>query len=599
MKSLIRQHKAVIGSVLAAVLTFLLAFLHPLSRVDHLLTDSLYQRPSSPDHTIRILAIDERTIAKYGEIFDWTREIPARLVEILNKDKDKAPAVLAFDVMYTSKRSEAADEAFAAACRKAGNVVTAVNLVYRTKLTRQNGALHVDDEHVSQVEFPYDGLKEASAYGFANTYLDDDQVVRFARLRAEYEGEEIESFPAAIYRKYAGDKGMEVQFPKTDSRQLFSFSYTGKGGTYEVVSLCDVLDQKIDPSVFAGAIVLVGAYAPGMQDHYNAAISHGSQMYGVEIQANILEAMMEGKTQLPANNLLYSLLAALAVLAYCILLLRMKIVPAAIVGVLMIGVDLLLGIFLYRQGIVMRLLEPVVLIVLVYAVRLVGGYLGELLKKRKILRAFKKYVAPQVVDEVSAKGDFQIELGGQRRHIAVLFVDIRGFTPMSEGLEPDKVVEILNEYLALTTAAIFKNGGTLDKFIGDATMAVFNAPFDLDDYVYHAVCTARDIAAGSQELEERLMKRFGKSVSFGIGVNCGEAVVGNIGCEVRMDYTAIGDTVNTAARLESNAKRGQILISDAVYQCVKDRVRVMDIGVIPLKGKSDEIFVYQVDEVME
>lgn len=208
-----------------------------------------------------------------------------------------------------------------------------------------------------------------------------------------------------------------------------------------------------------------------------------------------------------------------------------------------------------------------------------------------------KYVAPQVVDEISKKGEFHMVLGGENRHIAVLFVDIRGFTPMSENLEPEQIVEILNEYLSLTTNSIFKNGGTLDKFIGDATMAVFNAPFDLEDYIYKAVCTARDIAAGSAELQERLMKRFGKSISFGIGVNCGNAVVGNIGCEFRMDYTAIGDTVNTAARLESNAGKGQILISQEVYEAVKDRVQVTEVGVIPLKGKSNGVFVYQLDHV--
>ena len=156
----------------------------------------------------------------------------------------------------------------------------------------------------------------------------------------------------------------------------------------------------------------------------------------------------------------------------------------------------------------------------------------------------------------------------------------------------------MNEYLNLTTNAIFKHNGTLDKYVGDATMAVFNAPFDLDDYIYRAVCTARDIAAGSEALEKKLMERFGKSVSFGIGVNCGDAVVGNIGCDFRMDYTAIGDTVNTAARLESNAKRGQILISQDVYEAVKDRVKVTEVGVIPLKGKSNEVFVYQLDEVL-
>ena len=166
------------------------------------------------------------------------------------------------------------------------------------------------------------------------------------------------------------------------------------------------------------------------------------------------------------------------------------------------------------------------------------------------------------------------------------------------GLSPEEVVEILNEYLSLTTRAIFKNKGTLDKFIGDATMAIFNAPFDLDDYVFRAVMTAMDIAKGSDELEKRLMERFGRSISFGIGVNCGEAVVGNIGCEHRMDFTAIGDTVNTAARLESNAARGQILISREVYERVKDRVDAEEIGVIPLKGKSQEVFVYQLNKIM-
>ena len=165
---------------------------------------------------------------------------------------------------------------------------------------------------------------------------------------------------------------------------------------------------------------------------------------------------------------------------------------------------------------------------------------------------------------------------------------------MSEVLEPEQVVEILNSYLALTTEASFKNKGTLDKFVGDATMAVFNSPFDLDDYEFRAVCAAWDIVQGGIALEGELMERFGKTVGFGVGVNCGPAVVGNIGCDFRMDFTAIGDTVNTAARLEANAKKRQVLISDVLYERVKDRVEVEEVGAIPLKGKSNEVFVYAV-----
>ena len=214
-----------------------------------------------------------------------------------------------------------------------------------------------------------------------------------------------------------------------------------------------------------------------------------------------------------------------------------------------------------------------------------------------MLTAFRKYVAPQIVEEISRKGDFSIKLGGENRDVAVLFVDIRGFTTMSEALQPEEVVEILNEYLSLTTKCIFDNLGTLDKFVGDATMAVFNSPFDLPDYEYKAVCAAMDIVKGGEELEKVLLEKHGRSVGFGVGVNCGPAVVGNVGCEFRMDYTAIGDTVNTAARLEANAKKGQVLISDALYERLKDRIEVNEIGQIPLKGKSNGIMVYEVTKL--
>ena len=139
----------------------------------------------------------------------------------------------------------------------------------------------------------------------------------------------------------------------------------------------------------------------------------------------------------------------------------------------------------------------------------------------------------------------------------------------------------------------------LDKFIGDATMATFNAPFDVDDYIFRAVKAASDMRDGAAALADKLWEKFGKKVSFGIGVNCGEAVVGNIGCEFRMDYTAIGDTVNTAARLESRAGAGEILISKAVYDNLKGRITAEEVGQMELKGKSNAVTVYRVIEVKE
>ena len=579
------------------VCTFLLAFSEVLYSVDHIFSDPLYFSSTVPDNDIKIIAIDERTVAAYGDVADWSREIPAMLVEKLNADKATAPAVIGFDIMFITEKDAEADKRFADACREGTNVISAVNVVYREKFSVQDGQLTVDKGNISMIEYPYAALRESADYGFANTYIDRDGLIRHARDKVEFGGETLESFPIAVYRRYMEASGREVNLPRTRDG-FYTFSYTGESGTYEAISLCDVLDGKIDPRVFAGGVVLVGAYAPGMQDAYGVAIDHGEQMYGVEIHANIIQALEEEQTAVPAINLIYSLVVAAFVLGFWLVAERAKIIPSTLAALGFIGADLLVSFILYRNGLEVRIIEPIIAILALYTVRLVVGYVVESIKKRRILGAFRKYVAPEVVEEIAKKGDYSVKLGGEKRHVAVLFVDIRGFTPMSEGLSPEEVVEILNEYLSLTTRAIFKNKGTLDKFIGDATMAIFNAPFDLDDYVFRAVMTAMDIAKGSDELEKRLMERFGRSISFGIGVNCGEAVVGNIGCEHRMDFTAIGDTVNTAARLESNAARGQILISRAVYERVKDRVEAEEIGVIPLKGKSQEVFVYQLNKIM-
>ena len=586
----------ILKTAVVAVLSFILCYSQVLYSFDKIAADKIYQTPSATDNRIKIITIDERTIQEYGNVSEWSREIPAQLVEILNEDEENAPAVIGFDIMYVSNGDEAGDLRFTEACKQAGNVITAVNVVTKDKLTLQaDGSLELDTLHIKMIEYPYESLREVTEYAFANTTQDKDGYIRYALWNMENGDEILLSLSAKVYETYCASQGMKVEQPKLISGGAFGFTFSGKSGAYETISLCDVLDGKIDPRVFRDCIIMVGAYAPGMQDSFNVAIQKGTQMYGVEIHANIVEALLEGKVYTPVSILGSALVSAVIAALYMLLSKKLKMIPLTVVTIGIVILNVVIGKLLYVNGTVISIVEIPFVVIMIYLYQLISGYLGEIIKRRKVMTAFKKYVAPQIVDEISKKGDFEIVLGGENRHIAVLFVDIRGFTPMSESLEPEQVVEILNEYLNLTTQSIFKNGGTLDKFIGDATMAVFNAPFDLDDYIYRAVCAALDIAAGSDELEKKLMERFGKSVSFGIGVNCGQAVVGNIGCEFRMDYTAIGDTVNTAARLESNAKRGQILISSDVYEAVKDRIDATEIVVIPLKGKKDGAFVYELN----
>lgn len=217
-------------------------------------------------------------------------------------------------------------------------------------------------------------------------------------------------------------------------------------------------------------------------------------------------------------------------------------------------------------------------------------------EKEKVAETFGRYVDPAIMSRLLDGGSKSVKLGGELKDIAVLFVDIRSFTTMSEQLPPTTVVEILNRYLTLTTECIRRYHGTLDKFVGDCTMAFWNAPLPQENSVELACRAALDMIAGSEKLGAELEQRYGRKISFGVGIHWGSAVVGNIGTPFRMDYTAIGDTVNTAARLEANAGGGTILVSRAVVDVLGSRVEVTSLGnLIKLKGKSEDFEIFKLN----
>jgi class 3 adenylate cyclase len=219
-----------------------------------------------------------------------------------------------------------------------------------------------------------------------------------------------------------------------------------------------------------------------------------------------------------------------------------------------------------------------------------------LMEQQKISDTFRRYMDPKVVEEVLK--DDESSLMGKTVDIAVLFVDIRGFTNFSEQLKPDKVVSVLNKYLALTSFCVKKYGGTLDKFIGDCTMAFWGAPLPCEDACYQACCAAVEMAKRSGNTLKALSREFGRDISFGIGIHYGPAVVGNIGTMERMDYTAIGDTVNTASRLESNAPPGTIYISRAVADALGDRAKTTSLGSsMDIKGKTNKLEILILNEL--
>lgn len=590
--------KRALTSILCGALAFLAVFTGMLGTVDKTAEDYLYHHAGKVDANIKIIKIDDKTMNKMGDFSTWNRDVYAQLIETLSVSEEVRPAVIGFDILFSSEKVTESDTRFAEACAKYNNVVTGFSYLFTKEVTSdKEGNLVVDGMSVSEKVVPYAGLREVTEQGFVNALMDeDDSIIRSSFLYFdEKDGTRAKSFSSAIYEKYMESLGKEAAYP-TDKCSM-NFRYSGKAREYENISLVDVLDGTVPAEAFDGCIVLVGAYAAGMMDAYFVPVDRGQQMYGVEIHANVIQALMESKTLTPIPVVVDALIAALIAIALVLICEKLSVVKVVLVCVATALVKLLAGFALFSIGYTGNVLVVPVMSLLIGVYYIILHYYKARAAKKSIEKAFNKYVAPQVVDEIAKNGSYELKLGGENRDVAVLFVDIRGFTPLSESLEPEQVVDILNGYLALTTASIFRHGGTLDKFIGDATMAVFNAPFDTEDFEYNAILAAWDIVQGGNRIEKEYFARYGKHVGFGVGVNCGPAVVGNIGCDFRMDYTAIGDTVNTAARLEANAPRGTVYISEEIYAKVKDRITVEEVGEIPLKGKSKEVFVYSITGV--
>jgi len=584
------------------------------------LSDRLYQRAKPPEAPIYILGIDEAALSTFGPFQTWTRSVIAEVIEILNANAGNSPAVIGVDIMYFGYTDQEHDTRLAEACALQNNVIMASRVQFADKLVEDESGVWWDRRAVGLVELPYRELLEATTIGHINFEPDIDGVIRqvyqYIDLPSDIAaGTGYPRFPGfglSVYEMYAETKGLpkDPNVPLQGRFHTWRIPYTTKtGGFYDGFSIVDVLNGNLPPEMFANCIVLIGPYTPGLTDRYPTPIDP-VPMYGVEIHANVVEAMVRGVYYMTVPDSLAVVITFTVLLILFIALFTGHPVVSAFLMLTVSGVWILLARFMvfppnegwFLFGNIRYLLPPLQLPLgafLLYIGMLVVHYLGERRQKRLVTDTFKKYVDPGVIEDIFTTGLDNLQLGGRMVNICAMFVDIRGFTPMSEIMSPPELVSMLNKYLEVTSSAVFKHKGTLDKFIGDATMAYWGAPMQQNDMVYNAVLAAWDIAQNGLKMEAELLKEFGRVVTFGIGMNCGEAVVGNVGTTRRMDYTAIGDTINTAARLESNARPGQILMSESVYRAVEDRVTVRDAGKIPLKGKSEEMTVYALESIRE
>lgn len=566
---------------------------------DWRLQDYHYQKGGLVSPEIYVIGIDEETMLEYGSWQNWSRTGTAELLAVLNGNPDTAPAVIGLDIGFFGEGDREADEALAQAAALLDNVVATSYASFGKEVAEEGGGVFSVREGVATYEIPYDGLRQQISYGFSNVPVDRDGIVRHSLYSLDMgEGDQEYSFAAQVYRKYTGQLPACVEAGERMgyipfSAQPFDFYGSETAG----LSFSKVVKGEIPPEMFAGSIVLVGPYTIGMMDAYYTAVSHNVPMYGVEVHANILQAFLEDnqKKEISLAASLLITVAAMGILLLCLkagqirypLLFTALFLPGYWVG----------SAVAYGKGYLFPLLYPLGSVLVLSVCSIAQRYVGERRAKKRLEGIFGKYVSKEVAASIVKGGEDALKLGGQKKDVAILFVDIRGFTSLSESLPPEKVVKILDRYLEFTTKAIFRNRGTVDKFIGDATMAIYNAPLDLDDYVFKAVKTGLDMAGEAARLEEEIRQISGREIGFGVGINCGEAVVGNVGTSSRMDYTAIGNTVNIAARLESQAKAGEVVISQQVYERLKGRIRAESLGVRELKGIAGGMEVYKVLEV--
>ena len=386
----------------------------------------------------------------------------------------------------------------------------------------------------------------------------------------------------------------KVTIPTDDHGRLL-VNYMGPEKTFPHYSIADIIKGRLPAETFRNKIVLVGATAVGI---YDLRVTPFSAAYpGVEIHANVIDNILH------QNFLQYSsfirLLDIIAIIAFGLIIgfvvPRLKAVTGIFAFLVAIGAFIAINLFVFfRFNIWMNLTYPLLTMIAIYFGVTIYRYVTEEREKKKIRGAFQYYLTASVINEM-LKDPTKLKLGGDKKDLSVLFSDIRGFTTISEKLTPEELVHLLNEYLTAMTDIVFKYDGMLDKYMGDAIMAVFGAPLDQPDHAKRACLTALDMLSELHRLQKKWQDEGKTVLNIGVGINSGDMVVGNMGSEMRFDYTVMGDMVNLGSRLEGINKEygSNIIFSEFTYNAVKDSMCCRELDMVRVKGKKLPVKIYE------
>ena len=382
----------------------------------------------------------------------------------------------------------------------------------------------------------------------------------------------------------------------TDEMGRFLVNYRGPAHTFLHVSMADILARRFKPGTFKDKIVLAGATAVGIYDLRTTPFA--TDYPGLEVHATVIDNILhQDFLSRPNWANLFDLGAMLLVAILLGLVLpRLSAVLGLAFGVLVLSAEVGFNYVFFLKGVWLNIVFPTLTVGFVYTGITVFRYVTEEREKRKIKGAFQTYVHPSVVNEM-LKDPSRLKLGGEKKMLTVLFSDIKGFTSISEKMDPEELVNFLNEYLTAMTNLVFKYDGLLDKYIGDAVMAVYGTPLELPNHPLLACRTGLDMQAKLHELREVWAQRDASlpKMEVRVGINTGIMVAGNIGSETRFDYTVIGDNVNLGSRLEGiNKEYGtNIVISETTYEQVKEEMICRELDLVAVKGKVQPVRIYE------
>jgi adenylate cyclase len=449
----------------------------------------------------------------------------------------------------------------------------------------------------------------AQGSGYFNAFPDSDGVLRWAPLAIRFRDDLYASLSVSLLMQYldwpmltitVGETGVEgikigdLGIPVEESGRML-INYLGPGKTFPHYSISDILKGRIGQELLKDKIVLVGATATGI---YDLRVTPYSAVFpGVEVHANIIDNLLHGDfIRRPgwAGLLDIGTIVLLGLIA-SFLLVRTRAIHGLLLALAIIGSYISLNCYLFsRYNLWLNLLYPVISISMVYLGITICKYVTEEREKKKIRNAFQFYLTSSVITEM-LKDPSKLKLGGDKKDLSVLFSDIRGFTTISEKMNPEELVHLLNEYLTAMTNIVFQYDGLLDKYMGDAIMAVFGAPLNQPDHAERACRTALDMIRELRELQLKWKAEGRPHLDIGIGINSGDMVVGNMGSEMRFDYTVMGDSVNLGSRLEGiNKEYGtNIVISEYTYIRIKDRFICRELDSVKVKGKYQPVKIYE------